>query len=183
MLDNRRHTVRWGRVCRCILLNVHPRVADLVFSSFTSTRARVELVRKASIMCLPHEQHIQHLEKLCNQFDSVSQMRNKLCHAEYMLGPRNLSVIGLLSTNYQRKDFDGTNQYEQRQIDKGFLNEIRQASRAAVSLCHRLERFEKKHKGHVLAQPRSQPVMLRKRQPNPRSAQGKAKGRHSQRQS
>src|SRR5262249_43559333 len=80
--------------------------------------------------------------------------------SEYTITAHRRAISGLLSTNYQRRDFDGTNHREYRAIDRGFLNEIQQMSRVAVSLCGRLERFQKRHAGHVLKQPRSQPVPL-----------------------
>lgn len=141
-----------------ILLRTDIERARLVFSTLTSTRARIDLVRRAGIMCLPHNRDIRHLQKLCQEFDHVTKKRNLICHAEYGIGPRQESITDLMSTNYQRSDFNGTNQFEFRRIDRGFVNEITQATKSAMSLCVRLERFKKRHEAHVLVLPRSQPA-------------------------
>lgn len=152
----------WFMRILAILLRIDVRRADLVFSSITSTRSRIDLVRRAGIMCLPHARDVRHLFKLCNQFNTVTTLRNTICHSQYGITAKKLAIDGLLSTNYQRPDFDGTNAQQYRTLDKGFINEIAQSSRLTVSLCGRLERFQKNHAGHILEQPRSQPVPLDK---------------------
>jgi hypothetical protein len=145
-----------------MLLRCDLKRADLVFYSFTSTRARVDLIRRAAIMCLQYPRDIRHLFKMCKQFDGITSTRNKICHAEYHIGPGRRTVIGLVSTNYQRSDFDGINHFEYRDIDRGLINELKQARHNAVSLCGRLARFVKNHTADVLKRPRSQPAPLDK---------------------
>ena len=162
----------WFMRVLAILLRIDVTRCDLVFSSFTSTRARVGLVRRAAIMCLPHVRQIRHLNKLCNQFNSITTTRNKVCHAEYLIGPHGNSVVGLLSTNFTRGDFDGTNHHEKRNIDQGFINEIHFAGTVAVKLANSLERFMKIHAASVLELPRLQPAPLAQIQKSKRRRRG-----------
>lgn len=98
----------------------------------------MQLVERAALMCLKQIRDIRHIHKLCREFTSVTKMRNYLCHSQYEIDSTKKAVIGILSTDYQRQDFDGTNHQQFRTIDQGILNEIKQASRRAVSLCGRL---------------------------------------------
>ena len=153
----------WLHRVLAVLLRINPSLASLVLTSFTSTRARTELIERAAVMCLPDARRVRHLKRLIADFRSVTKMRNDLCHSQYDLDPTETVLTGLFATNFQRQDFDGTNFGNHRRIDRGFLNEIAQAHRKAVSLCSRFERFVKRAPPFVLEQPRATPLLLLKR--------------------
>jgi hypothetical protein len=144
-----------------VILGISPAKADVVFYTITSSRSRVELVQRAAIMFLRKPAQARHLMKLLREFGAVSRLRNQVCHAQYIVDSSGNALTYLLSTNYARSDFDGTNHEQERRIDKGLINEVTQARRKAVSLCGRLKRFVSR-KPAVLRQPRDTPLQLRK---------------------
>jgi hypothetical protein len=155
----------WFMRLLAVLLRTDVGRADLVYSSMTSTRARTEIVKRLALQCLPDVRQIRHLYKLCNEFKAVTELRNRLCHSQYLFKPSTMTLTEILSTNFQRSDFDGTNEQIVRRIDRGFINEVTQASNKAVSLSGRLERFMKSIDGGVVLElPRDTPVPLDKLQ-------------------
>ncbi len=137
--------------------------ADLIFSSITSTRARIELTRRAALMCLSSEQKFRAFDRMFDDFKKVSKMRNEICHSEYVPDETRTIMASIMTTNFSRQDFDGTNYLHERYIDRNYVNEIKQAYLAASRLCDRLERFVKTLPPYVLEQPRDKPLRLRKR--------------------
>lgn len=159
----------WFMRVFAILMRVDTKRADLMFASIGSFRGRLELVQRAAIMCLARPRDVRLLQKLCREFRSVTELRNKVCHGEYSLDPSRTYIVGIWSSNFSRSDFNGTNQYEHRYIDRGFINEMTNARTRAYSLAGRLQRFVKTKAEHVLEQPRDTPLRL----PKPRKAKGR----------
>jgi hypothetical protein len=152
----------WLHRVLAVLLRTDPHRASLICSSFNSTRAKIKLVERMGIMCLPDARRVRHLHKLTAELKAVTKLRNRLCHSEYTLDSSETIVGGILSHNFGGSEFDGTNFNDYRRIDRGFLNEITQAHRKAVSLCSRFERFVKRAPPFVLERPRDTPLPLRK---------------------
>lgn len=141
-----------------ILLRIDVGRAGLIHSSFTSTRARVQLVERAAVMCLRDARRVRHLKKLTSEFATVTRMRNSLCHSEYSVDRTESAFTGMWAANFDRRDFDGTNAYKFRDIDRGMINEMRGAYLRARSLCGRFERFVKNAPPFVLERPRDTPL-------------------------
>ena len=152
----------WLHRALAVLLRTDPHRAALICASFTSTRAKMELVEHMAIMCLPTARRGEHLQKILSEFKAVTTLRNRLCHSPYMLDPSKSIITDIFNRTFQHPNFDGTNFNEHRPIDLGFVNEIRQAHRQAVKLCGKLERFVKNAPRVVLERPRSTPLPLRK---------------------
>jgi hypothetical protein len=149
-------------VCE-ILLRTERWQAWLVMSSMTSTRARVEFVQRLAIMVLPHARQIRHLNKLCKEFKAVSELRNRLVHSHYTFGNTAGSgdvgaVTHLRFVNFHKASFDGTNPFDERDLDWGLINEMRQMARRAAGLTVRLERFCRTNWEAVLELPRDTPL-------------------------
>ena len=114
--------VNWANCETCLvrvlarILRIHPTKADVLFYAITSTRGRTELVERVGMMYLQNDRDIRHLQKLLRGFQSVTKMRNEVCHAEY--GVRGGNVLThVITTKYSRSDFDGTNYFEVHNID------------------------------------------------------------------
>jgi hypothetical protein len=142
------------------LLKVDSARADLVYYSINSTRARIEMVQNLAILCMKDVRNVRHLLKLCREFKSVTELRNRLSHGEYEIALYRSAVTGIISANYKAGSFDGTNAFVYRKVDKAFINEVKQAGRRASSLSSRLARFVALMSGRVLKRPRRQPLPL-----------------------
>lgn len=147
------------------LLQVDAKRASVILGSFNSTRAKVDFVQRVAIMTLADARKIRHLNKLCREFKSVTEMRNRLAHSLYTFrdvkgsGPAG-AFDSIEYRNYQRSDFDGTNSSTTRIIDRAFVNEIEHAARRAGQLTKKFERFCKYASSHVLELPRDTPLPL-----------------------
>src|SRR5580692_10685516 len=62
----------WLHRVLAVLLRIDISLAALILTSFTSTRARTELVDRAAIMCLPDARRVRHLKRLIAEFRSVT---------------------------------------------------------------------------------------------------------------
>jgi hypothetical protein len=144
------------------ILRIKREKADVTFYAIGSNRGRADLIHRVALMYLKSNRDLRHLQKLLRSFRAVTKIRNNVCHAEYNPDGSQSAVTHLFSTTYARSDFDGTNYVSVRAIDDGFVNEVRQARRKAVSLCGSFERFVKK-KPAVLSGPRATPPQLTKR--------------------
>ena len=137
-----------------LLFRIDLNRAHLIYASFTSSRARAELVDRAAIMCLKRPRDVKHLRRLLREFKAVTRTRNKFCHAQYSLSHGKTVLASYLHWNYSSESFDGVNAFEHRRIDGNVLNEIVQAKRKAFSLCNSFERFVKTKPKLVLKLPR-----------------------------
>lgn len=178
-------TEQWFTAIFARLLRTDRVRADAILSSITSTRSRVDLVRRLSLMTVTHARKIRHFEKLCREFKSATELRNRLAHAAYHFkdSQSNLigAVYGLTTINFLRPDFNGTNAYSSRRIDRGLFNEMRQMTRRCHGLSYRFRRFERAVE--VLERPREQPAQLDKpRKPTAARRRRGARKRHSPRQ-
>jgi hypothetical protein len=152
----------WLMRVMALLFRIDLGRADLIYSSFTSSRARGEMVDRAAIMCLAHARDVKHLQKLLREFKRVTATRNTFCHASYWVGANGNAVVTYQESNYRRDNFDGTNAVEIRPIDGDTINQVRQAWFKARSLSNRFQRFVQTKPARVLELPRDQPLPLHK---------------------
>jgi hypothetical protein len=145
-----------------ILLRTDEDRARLIFYTVQSTRARLELIQVAALMFLKRRKDVEELNGLCSEFRAVTRKRNLLCHAQYMIHDSLLGITDLLSHEFSLQNFDGVNYLKWRKLDKGLLNEIRQETKRAGSLCDRLQNFVDERPAYVLARQRHKPLPLRK---------------------
>jgi hypothetical protein len=144
------------------LMRIDDGRAQAVMGSITTTRARVDLVQRIAVMCLSDVQQIRQLNKLCQEFRSITTLRNTLVHAYYerWSARDNLMLKALRQTNFQRSNFDGTNAFEVREITDEFVEEIEKAARRAFRLTFRFGYFEGHLQYFVSKLPRDTPLPL-----------------------
>ena len=151
----------WFMRILTVLMRTDVGRGDLIFSSMTSSRARIDLVLRAAIMCLATEDKLLEFESMHAEFKKITKTRNRVCHAQYIPDPTGAVLVGLMTVDYQRRDFDGTNHRQTVRLDRNFLNEVKQAGQKASALCDRLEAFAKSCRPQVLKRPRDTPLRLR----------------------
>jgi hypothetical protein len=158
------------------LLQIEWHRARVIFYAFNSSRARVELIQRLGMIYLRHARDIRHLNKLLKGFKAVTKTRNMVCHSEYALDSRGVVITGIIVTNYDRSDFNGSNVDEKIVLDRNLLNEVRQARKRSWSLGGSFERFaDDWHR--VQIPPREQPLQHHELHKTRRSRQNPKKGK------
>jgi hypothetical protein len=146
-----------------VLLRTDQERAAAILYSIVSTRARVELVQRLGIMCLPTADLVRRLNRICKGFKKVTTLRNTLCHSQYSwYGPAEGwdAIKGFSQFNFAKSNFDGTNYREETELDDDFLKELRDAIIKVNGINRQLRRFKVRVAGRVLKRPREWPLQL-----------------------
>jgi hypothetical protein len=156
-----------------------------VIGSIPTTRARVELVQRVAIMCIPDAAKLRAFNRLCKDFRKITTLRNFLMHSTYQhYGETDgYAIKSLANRNYLRGNFDGTNAEEVRQMDEELVEEIRLAAIRAGRLSSRFNYFYGSLQYHVSKRPRDTPLQLDLLRPPrlPQHRRGKRRVRPRQR--
>jgi hypothetical protein len=122
--------------------------AEIIFYAITTSVTRRALLHRLFMVYVGDEKLRAKFSNILDRFKSVTEMRNKFCHAQYQF-----RIPQYMASAKFGADFDGSQWIIKSNLDKNLLNELKQGIINCQNLAKEITAFVDEVSPAVLAKP------------------------------